>query len=121
MTESKTLLAPGGRIALFPCARGAMALSIPPADRVYVSNEDSRSVTVFDTQRAAVIATIEVGKRPRGLKLSRDGLQLFAAVSGLPKCPPTVADEECAKLERDLDADGVAIVDTLAGKVIKVL
>jgi YVTN family beta-propeller protein len=42
-------------------------------------------------------------------------------VSGLPKCPPTVPDEECAKLERDMKADGIAIVDTAARKVIKVL
>jgi len=91
------------------------------ADRAYVSNEDSRSVTVIDTQRAEVIETIEVGKRPRGLKLTRDGSLLFVAVSGLPKCPPSVPDEECAKLGRDLSADGIAIVDTAARKLIKLL
>jgi YVTN family beta-propeller protein len=91
------------------------------ADRAYVSNEDGHSVTVLDTQRAEVIETIEVGKRPRGLKLSRDGARLFVAVSGLPKCPPAVPDEECAKRERDLKADGIAIVDTTLRKVIKVL
>jgi PQQ-dependent catabolism-associated beta-propeller protein len=91
------------------------------ADRAYVSNEDGHSVTVLDTQRAEVIETIEVGKRPRGLKLSSDGARLFVAVSGLPKCPPAVPDEECAKRERDLKADGIAIVDTTSRKVIKVL
>lgn len=91
------------------------------ADRAYVSNEDGHTVTVVDTQRAEVISTIAVGKRPRGLKLTRDGSKLFVALSGLPKCPPTVPDEECAKLERDLSADGVAVVDTARGKVIKVL
>ena len=70
---------------------------------------------------AAAISTIAVGKRPRGLKLSRDGSRLFVAVSGLPKCPPTVPDEECAKLKRDLTADGIAIVDTKSLKVIRVL
>jgi YVTN family beta-propeller protein len=99
----------------------AAASSNAASARAYVSNEDGQSVSVLDTQNATNIATIDVGKRPRGLKLSRDGSRLFVAVSGLPKCPPTVPDEECAKLERDLKADGIAIVDTSLRKVIKVL
>lgn len=87
----------------------------------YVSNEDGQSVSVLDIASASNIATIEVGKRPRGMKLSPDGSRLFVAVSGLPKCPPSVPDEECAKRERDLKADGIAIVDTKLRKVIKVL
>ena len=89
--------------------------------RAYVSNEDGNSVSVIDTQRAEVIATIDVGKRPRGLKLDRAGKRLFVAVSGLPKCPPTVPDEECAKLKRDMNADGIAIVDTVSHQVLRVL
>ena len=89
------------------------------AERAYVSNEDGHTVSVFDTERGEVIATIAVGKRPRGLKLTRDGSRLFVALSGLPKCPPSVPDEECAKLERDLKADGVAVIDTATNKVIK--
>jgi len=91
------------------------------AERAYVSNEDGHTVSVFDTERAEVVATIAVGKRPRGLKLTRDGSRLFVALSGLPKCPPSVPDEQCAKLERDLKADGVAVIDTAQNKVIKVL
>lgn len=102
-------------------AIASIAHAAAPAGRAYVSNEDGHSITVIDTQRAEVIETIAVGKRPRGLKLSQDGSRLYVAVSGLPKCPPTVPDEECAKLERDLTADGIAIVDTARRKVIKVL
>ena len=91
------------------------------AGRAYVSNEDGNSVTVIDTQRAEVIATIDVGKRPRGMKVDRAGKRLFVAVSGLPKCPPTVPDEECAKLKRDMSADGIAIVDTASHQVLRVL
>ena len=91
------------------------------AARLYVSNEDGHSVSVLDADTAATIATIAVGKRPRGMKLSADGSRLFVAVSGLPKCPPSVPDEECAKLERDLKADGIAIVDTATHKVVQVL
>lgn len=92
-----------------------------PAGRAYVSNEDGHSITVIDTQSAEVIETIAVGKRPRGLKLSHDGSRLYVAVSGLQKCPPSMPDEECEKQERDLTADGIAVVDTAARKLIKVL
>lgn len=91
------------------------------ASRLYVSNEDGESVTVLDTDNSTVIETIAIGKRPRGLKLNGDGSRLFVAVSGLPKCPPSVPDEECAKLERDLKADGIAVVDTATHKVVQVL
>jgi PQQ-dependent catabolism-associated beta-propeller protein len=110
-----------GRAPMFVLA---VLLAVPPgveAGRAYVSNEDGQSVTVIDTEKDEAIATIPVGKRPRGLKLSRDGTRLYVAVSGLPKCPPTVPDEECAKLERDLGADGIAVVDTVALKPLKVL
>ena len=55
------------------------------------------------------------------MKIDRAGARLFVAVSGLPKCPPTVPDEECAKLKRDLSADGIAIIDTASHKVVRVL
>jgi len=78
-------------------------------------------VTVLDTGKGDVIATVPVGKRPRGLKLNRDGSVLYVAVSGLPKCPPSVPDEECAKLKRDLNADGIATIDTATLKVTGLL
>lgn len=102
----------------------ALLVTLPvvtQAERVYVSNEDGHTVTVLDAATAEVIATVPVGKRPRGLKLNRDGSRLYVAVSGLPKCPPTVPDEECAKLERDLRADGVAVIDTKTLKLLQVL
>ena len=99
----------------------ALALDAHAAGRAYVSNEDGESVSVIDTGTDQVIATIAVGKRPRGLKLNADGSLLYVAVSGLPKCPPTVPDAECAKLQRDLQADGIARIDTATLKVTRVL
>jgi PQQ-dependent catabolism-associated beta-propeller protein len=99
----------------------AASVASAQAERVYVSNEDGHSVSVIDATESKVMATIAVGKRPRGMKLSRDGSQLLVAVSGLPKCPPHVPDEECAKLERDLKADGIAVVDTATHKVLRVI
>jgi PQQ-dependent catabolism-associated beta-propeller protein len=91
------------------------------AGRAYVTNEDGDTVTVVDTNTTEVVATLNVGKRPRGIKLSADGKSLFVAVSGLPKCPPTVPDEECAKLKRDFSADGVAVIDTATLKLERLL
>jgi YVTN family beta-propeller protein len=97
-----TLAIAGAWLALAPSAHAA---------RAYVSNEDDGTVTVVDTQQLTAIATIPVGKRPRGLALSPDGARLYVAVSGLPKCPPPMTDEDCAKLPRDPDADGIAVID----------
>jgi YVTN family beta-propeller protein len=91
------------------------------AGRVYVSNEDGESVTVLDADSGNTVATIPVGKRPRGIKLSHDGSHLYVAVSGLPKCPPTVPDAECAKLKHDLQADGIAVIDTASLQLVKLL
>ena len=105
----------------------AVALALLPLSeahatgRAYVSNEDGASVSVIDTGMEQVIATIPVGKRPRGLKLNRDGSLLYVAVSGLPKCPPSVPDAECAKLKRDLQVDGIARIDTSTLKLTGVL
>jgi YVTN family beta-propeller protein len=117
-----------GPKALIPAAAVALALSAGPlfaADSpvhlAYVSNEDDGSVSVIDTGTLKVLASVTVGKRPRGLALSRDGSRLYVAVSGLPKCPPPIPDEECAKLPRDREADGVAEVDTATLKPLRLL
>ena len=46
----------------------------------YVSNEKSNTVSVIDTDKWAVIKTIKVGQRPRGIELTRDGKFVFVAV-----------------------------------------
>jgi len=97
------------------------AASAAYAARAYVSNEDDGTVTVLDTQRLAVIATVAIGKRPRGLALTRNGQRLYVAVSGLPKCPPPMSDEDCAKLPRDHSADGVAVMDTATLRPLPVI
>jgi YVTN family beta-propeller protein len=101
---------------------GGLTWTQAHAARAYVSNEDDGTVSVVDTQRLESVATVAVGKRPRGMVLSRDGKQLFVVTSGLPKCPPPLTDEQCAKLPRDPNADGIVIVDTVglrAARVIK--
>src|SRR2546427_8217414 len=41
--------------------------------RVFVTNEKSDDVTVIDAVTRAVVGTIRVGKRPRGVAVSPDG------------------------------------------------
>ena len=108
----------------FAAALSLASLAMPLsawAAHVYVSNEDSETVSVLEAESGNAVATIPVGERPRGIKVSHDGSQLYVAVSGLPKCPPSVPDEECAKLKRDLQADGVAVIDVASLKVVKLL
>jgi YVTN family beta-propeller protein len=109
-----------GAAVLLASAWLALA-SAAQAARVYVSNEDDGTVTVVDTQRLTALATLPVGKRPRGLALSHDGTRLYVPLSGLPKCPPPMTDEDCARLPRDPHADGIAVIDTATLRSLAVL
>src|SRR4030088_755725 len=46
----------------------------------YVSNERSNTVSVIDTDKWAVIKTIKVGQRPRGIEFTKDGKFVLVAV-----------------------------------------
>src|ERR1700712_1821559 len=46
----------------------------------YVSNEKSNTVSVIDTDKWAVVATIKVGQRPRGIEFTRNGKFVLVAV-----------------------------------------
>jgi YVTN family beta-propeller protein len=113
-----------------PPARGGDAM---PADTApvttassgallaYVTNEDSQDLTVIDTRTDSAIASFPVGTRPRGVRVSHDGRMVFVALSGSPKCPPTMPDEECEKLKADKSKDGIAVVDAASHTVSRVL
>jgi quinoprotein dehydrogenase-associated probable ABC transporter substrate-binding protein len=92
-----------------------------PAQRVYVTNEDAGTISILSTATHAVIGEIEVGTRPRGVEVSADGELLYVALSGSPKCPPTLPDDECAKLAADKSKDGIAVIDTRSREVMRVL
>ena len=57
------------RMAVLLTAAGLLALSTPSAAelRVFVTNEKSDDVTVIEAASGRVLATIPVGKRPRGI------------------------------------------------------
>jgi YVTN family beta-propeller protein len=79
------------------------------APRAFVTNEDSNNITVINTDSLEVVATVPVGKRPRGARVSLDGAWLYVALSGSPKSPPG-ADERGLP-EADRSADGIGAVD----------
>src|SRR5689334_23792535 len=102
----------------------ATAAAAEPAGKpllAYVTNEGSEELTIIDTRTDSAVATIPVGTRPRGVRVSRDGKTIFVALSGSPRCPPTMPDEECEKLKADKSKDGVAEVDAMTRKVTRVL
>ena len=100
------------------------AAVVPDGERgylAYVTNEDSRNISIIDVGTDSVVATLEVGTRPRGIKTSADGRTVYVALSGSPKCPPTMPDEECEKLSADKSKDGIAAVDVAMRTVARVL
>jgi YVTN family beta-propeller protein len=89
------------------------------APRIYVSNEDGGDVAVIDSASEAVVSTIAVGKRPRGVKLSPNGKLLYVALSGSPRGGPGVDESKLPPPDRT--ADGIGVIDLAAGKLLKVL
>lgn len=90
------------------------------SEYLVVSNEDSGELSIIDAASDSLVSTFTVGRRPRGIKASRDGQCIFVALSGSPKCPPTISDEECAKKTKDASQDGIAQVDRRSNKVTRV-
>src|SRR6188768_2152479 len=91
----------------------------PSGPRLYVTDEPGGKLIVVDTSSGQIIETIAVGKRPRGVHLSRDGKQLLVALSGSPIAGPGVDESKLPPPDRS--ADGIGIVDLTSHKVIKVL
>lgn len=115
-------------LALLLAALGQLpgAGAAAPAERarsgeewVYVTNEDDGTLSVLSARSLAVVKTIEVGRRPRGVRLAPDGRTVYVAVSGTPKCPPSVPDEVCAQRKSDPSKDGIAAIDPRAGRLLK--
>lgn len=63
-------------VLLLPPGGGAAG----PAARLYVTNENDDSITVLDPERQTVLATVAVGARPRGIKVSPDGRRAYVAL-----------------------------------------
>src|SRR5206468_2290566 len=113
-------------VALFSC------LTLHPANyQVWVTNERSGDVTVFDAERQSVIATIPIGKRPRGIHVSPDGKTVYVAVSGTPIGAPPKLDakgnpifekkDDDDEENGDKSADGIMVIDVIGRKIVRKL
>lgn len=97
----------------------APATAPPAGTRLYVSDETGGAIVIVDPVAGTVIERIAVGKRPRGLKVSRDGSTLYVALSGSPIAGPGVDESKLPPADRA--ADGIGVVDLKARKLVKVL
>jgi YVTN family beta-propeller protein len=86
---------------------------------LYVTNENSGDLSVIDTATRQVIATIPLGKRPRGIKASPDGASLYIALSGSPMAPPGIDERKLPPPDRS--ADGIGVFDVKEGRLLRVI
>lgn len=99
--------------------------------QIYVSNEKSADITIIDGGTNQVLATIPVGKRPRGIHASPDGKSVYVALSGTPiAAPPQLDskgnpvfqrgkdDDDDDKVKADKSADAIGVVDVAQQKLV---
>ena len=117
------------------CVLGALSGLSPGAAhaaegyQIAVSNERSNDVTIISGSDYSTLATIPVGKRPRGIHASPDGKLIYVAMSGTPvSAPPQLdaqgnpifkrgKDDDDDDAEADKSADGIGIVDVASRKL----
>ncbi|MDE2361380.1 MAG: PQQ-dependent catabolism-associated beta-propeller protein [Hyphomicrobiales bacterium] len=80
---------------VIPAAIFANCATPAAAFTAYVTNEKGDSVTVIDTDKMETTKTFPVGKRPRGIVVSKDGAEIFVCLG---------------------DDDAVAVIDTKTAK-----
>jgi YVTN family beta-propeller protein len=100
-------------------ATAEQAPAPPPAVGLYVTNEASGELSMIDAATQSVVATIPLGKRPRGVVGSPDGTLLYVALSGSPAAPPGVDEKTLPPPDRK--ADGIGVVDIRQRKLVRVL
>ncbi len=87
--------------------------------RIYVTNERSGDLTEIDSPTLQVIATMPLGKRPRGIHASPDGHFLYIALSGSPLAGPGV--DESKLPPADKSADGIGVFDVQQNKLVRII
>jgi YVTN family beta-propeller protein len=108
---------------LFGCGGATREAAEAPepegAYRVYVTNEASGDLSVIDSGRHEVIATVKLGKRPRGIHGSADRKTIYVALSGSPMAPPGV--DESTLPPPDRSADGIGVFDVATNRLLRVI
>jgi YVTN family beta-propeller protein len=93
-------------------ARGACA-------ELFVSNEVSGDLSVIDARSVTVVATIPLGRRPRGLKLGPDGRLLYVTLSGALASEPSVENAQLPPTGESAAAIGV--IDVVERRLVRAL
>ncbi len=109
-------------LCLLPLTLSAGSVPKAPADhgfRIYVTNENSGDLSVIDGSTLEVVATIPLGKRPRGIHASPDGKTLYVALSGSPIGGPGV--DESKLPPPDKSADGIGVFDVQQNKLLRLI
>jgi YVTN family beta-propeller protein len=102
-----------------PAATNTEAVADSGAPRIYVTNEVSGDLTVIDSGTRKVLATVPLGKRPRGIHPSPDGKTIYVALSGSPIAGPDV--DESTLPPPDHSADGIGVIDVAQNKLVRIL
>src|SRR5215467_14225873 len=89
------------------------------ADRLYVTNEVSGDMSIIDSGTYQVLATVPLGKRPRGIHASPDGKTIYVALSGSPIAGPDVAESTLPP--PDKSADGIGVFDVKQNKIVRII
>ena len=95
------------------------AIAAGSGPTIYVTNEASGELSVIDGATNTVVATVPLGKRPRGIQPSPDGSVLYVALSGSPFAPPGV--DESTLPPADKSADGIGVFDVKERKLLRVI
>lgn len=119
----KTILTAALAALLAGCGGTAREAAKAPepegAYRVYVTNEASGDLSIIDSGRHEVIATVQLGKRPRGIHAGPDGKTIYVALSGSPMAPPGV--DESTLPPPDRSADGIGVFDVATNRLLRVI
>lgn len=91
----------------------------PKGYRIYVTNERSGDLSVIDSETHTVVATVPLGKRPRGIHASPDGKLIYVALSGSPIAGPGVDEDSLPPADKS--ADGIGVYDVAQGRIVKML
>ena len=91
----------------------------PSGPRLYVSNETGGDVAVVDIASRTVTSRIQVGKRPRGVRVSPDGATVYVALSGSPIAGPGVDESKLPPADKRFD--GIGVIDVRECKLLRTL
>lgn len=91
-----------------------------PPYYAYATNEISGDLSIIDGRTLKVVATVPLGRRPRGIVASPDGRYLYIALSGSPiEGPP--GKQHGPEPPPDKSADGIGVFDIASGSISRVI